>query len=58
MRTETVIMALKERRRLLEAAVFTKPQEDFVKQQGIWQGLGDAIEVITEQAKQEAMQDG
>lgn len=58
MRTETVIMALKDRRRVLEETVFTKSKDDFVKQQGIWQGLGDAIEVITDQAKKEAMNDG
>lgn len=51
-------MALKARRRALEESIFTKSQEDFVRQQGIWQGLGDAIEVITEQARKEAMNDG
>lgn len=61
MRTESVIMALKERQRSMVEGIFSQSppnMESFSKIQGIWQGLGEAINIITEEARKEAMNDG
>ncbi len=57
MRAENVISALRARRRSLEESAYTKPLEDFVRNQGIWQGLGDAMSIVEDELKKE-MNDG
>ena len=49
MRVEDIAVALKKRQQRLQELVFSKPPqnyEEFVRQQGIWQGLGDALSII------------
>jgi hypothetical protein len=60
MRTETILMALKERRAGMGEALMSKSDVDVIavaRHQGVWQGLGDAISIITEEARKEMMLD-
>ncbi len=56
MRVDTLIIALQKRREEKQAQVFqTPPQnhEDFVKQLGVWMGLGEALSVIEDARKKD-----
>lgn len=60
MRVSEVLTALKERRKSMEENVMKLPitdtfQIEFAKQQGTWLGLGEAMNIIIEAAKQEGI---
>ncbi len=56
MRIDDLVVALQKRRMEKQAQVFqTPPQnhEEFVKQLGIWMGLGEALSVIEDARKKD-----
>lgn len=60
MRTEEIVQALKKRRILMTENIFDRPPPDeksFAKQQGIWLGLGEALNIISEEVRKEGSDD-
>lgn len=56
MRIDDLVIALQKRRVEKQAEVFSMPpqdHEDFVKQLGIWIGLGEALSIIEDARKKE-----
>lgn len=56
MRLEHIVLAIKKRRESMSESVFNTPpqnHESFAKQQGIWQGLGDALNIINEEMRKD-----
>jgi hypothetical protein len=60
MRVENIVMALEKRRKAMSESVFSTPPADhnaFIKQQGIWQGLSEALNIISEEVRKEVTDD-
>lgn len=60
MRVEVLIIALVKRREEIEKQVFQAPPqsyEGFVKQLGVWIGLGDALGIIEDARKKDEDED-
>lgn len=60
MRIENLVLAIKKRRDSMAENVFNQPpqnHESFAKLQGMWQGLGDALSIISEEMKKEVSDD-
>lgn len=54
MSLERAAQAIKLRQRALETTAFSiSSWDEFLKQKGIWQGLGDAIAELVEEARKE-----
>lgn len=60
MRIEAIVLGLKKRREGMQESVFSIPPADweaFLKLQSRWQGLGDALAVISEEVRKEGIDD-
>ena len=60
MRVENIVLAINKRRAAMADSVFDRPppnHESFAKLQGIWQGLGDALNIISEEIGKERNDD-
>lgn len=56
MRADLLMQALRQRQEAMQRDVFDKPPADyqaFVKQLGIWRGIGDAMNIIRDMGKKE-----
>jgi hypothetical protein len=53
MRIEHVILEIKRRREAMQAGVFEKRlmNDELCRQQGRWEGLGEALTIISEAAR-------
>lgn len=60
MRIEKIVLALNRKREAMSSGVFDRPPQDyaaFIRQQGIWQGLGEALNIISEEVRKEVTDD-
>lgn len=60
MRIEDVVRALKDRQSAMQETVFKKEsfdRYDFAKAQGRWQGIAEAISIISDQMRKESDED-
>lgn len=60
MRIEAIVLALKKRREGMQESVFSTPPVDyeaFLKLQSRWQGLGEAMNIISEEVRKEGRDD-
>ena len=60
MRLDDLVMLLQKRREAMERNVFLQPPQDyetFVKQLGVWIGLGNALGIIEDARKAELNDD-
>jgi hypothetical protein len=50
MRIEKVVLALKQRREAMQLGVFERKlmNEELARQQGRWEGLGEALSIISD----------
>ena len=54
MRIEPIVVAIKQRRLAMQERIMSSAlsHEDFLKQQGVWQGLGDALRIVEDAVKE------